>query len=165
MARGDKPRLIKASQSLRQRAVSFTAGLELELTDEVRAKIEAVIGESADSFAQEVLAKLKDMRRQVKAAEDDELQRIFILSNISEIAFDIKGMGGTFGYPLLSHLAKSLHDFTGKLGLPNEAQLEVISIHIDALYVVLARGVGGAGDKLEKELLDSLGVAVAKVQD
>src|SRR3546814_20084479 len=75
----------------------LTTGLELTLTDEVRAKIEAVIGESTDIFAKEVLDKLKDMRRQVKAAEDDELQRIFILSNISEIAFDITGMGGTFG--------------------------------------------------------------------
>ena len=165
MARGDKPRLIKAPQGLRQRAVNFTTGLELTLTDEVRAKIEAVIEESADTFAQDVLAKLRDMRQQVKAAEDDELQRIFILSNISEIAFDIKGMGGTFGYPLLSHLAKSLHDFIGKLGLPNEAQLEVISIHIDSMYVVLARGIGGTGGKMEQELLDNLGIAVSKVQD
>ena len=104
-------------------------------------------------------------RRQVQAAEDDELQRIFILSNISEIAFDIKGMGGTFGYPLLTHLAKSLYDFVTKLGLPNEAQLEVISIHIDAMYVVLAHGVGGTDSQTEKELLDNLRVAVVKVQD
>ena len=165
MARGDKPRLIKAPQGLRQRAVNFTTGLELTLTDEVRAKIEAVIEESADAFAQDILAKLRDMRQQVKAAEDDELQRIFILSNISEIAFDIKGMGGTFGYPLLSHLAKSLHDFIGKLGLPNQDQLQVISIHIDSMYVVLARGIGGTGGKMEQELLDTLVVAVAKVQD
>ena len=168
MAKGDKPRLIKAPQGLRQRAVNHTTGLELTLTDEVRAKIEQVIDASADTFAKEVLDKLKDMRRQVKAAEDDELQRIFILSNIAEIAFDIKGMGGTFGYPLLSHLAKSLHDFIGKLGLPNEAQLEVISIHIDSMYVVLARGIGGTGGtggKMEQELLDNLVVAVAKVQD
>jgi predicted DNA-binding protein len=165
MAKDNKVRLIKAPQGLRQRAVNFTTGLELTLTDEVRAKIEAVIAESTDTFAQEVLEKLRDMRSQVRAAEDDELQRIFILSNIAEIAFDIKGMGGTFGYPLLSHLAKSLHDFVGKLGLPNEAQLEVISIHIDAMYVVLARGIGGTGGQMEKELLDNLGTAVAKVQD
>src|SRR3546814_17341937 len=57
MARGDKPRLIKASQGLRQRAVNHTTGLELTLTDEVRAKIEAVIGESTDIFAKEVLDK------------------------------------------------------------------------------------------------------------
>lgn len=165
MARGDKPRLIKASEGLRQRAVNYTTGLELTLTDEVRSRIEAVIDDSTDTFAKEVLDKLKDMRQQVKSAEDDELQRIFILSNISEIAFDIKGMGGTFGYPLLTHLAKSLHDFTGKLGLPNEAQLEVISIHIDSMYVVLARGIGGPGGAIEKELLENLGVAVSKVQN
>jgi len=165
MAKADKPRLIKAPQGLRQRAVNYTTGLELTLTDDVRAKIETVITESADEFSKDVLAKLREMRRQVKAAEDDELQRIFILSTISEIAFDIKGMGGTFGYPLLTHLAKSLHDFVARVGLPNEAQLEVISIHIDAMYVVLAGGIGGTGGKMEKELLDNLSVAVNRVQD
>ncbi|WP_341702753.1 hypothetical protein [Ferrovibrio sp.] len=124
-----------------------------------------MIAESSDEFSKDVLEKLREMRQQVKAAEDDELQRIFIMSTISEIAFDIKGMGGTFGYPLLTHLAKSLHDFVAKVGLPNEAQLEVISIHVDAMYVVLARGIGGTGGKAERELLDNLGVAISKVQD
>lgn len=158
-----KPRLIKAPQELRQRAVNFTTGLDLTLSDEVRSRIETVIANSADQFSTDVLSKLREMRQQVKAAEEDHLSRIFIMSTISELAFDIKGMGGTFGYPLLSYLAKSLHDFIGKLGLPNEAQLEVISIHVDAMYVVLAQGKPGQGGKAEDDLMRNIGIAVAKV--
>jgi len=165
MAKAEKAKLIKAPQDLRQRAVNYTTGLELTLTDEVRGKIEAVISESADAFSQDVLGKLREMRMQVKAAEDDSLSRIFILTTIAELAFDIKGMGGTFGYPLLSHLAKSLKDFIADLALPNEAQLEVISIHVDAMYVVLAQGIHGMTDRLQKDLLDNLGIAVSKVRD
>lgn len=166
MAKGiSKPRFIKAPQDLRQRAVNFTTGLDLTLTDEVRAKIESVIAASADEFSNEILNNLREMRVQVKAAEDDPLSRIFIMETIAELAFDIKGMGGTFGYPLLSQLAKSLKDFIGKLGIPNEAQLEVISIHIDAMYVVLAQGIHKPSEKMEKDLLESLRVAVDKVKD
>lgn len=165
MNKKDKPRLIKAPQELRQRAVNFTTGLDLTLTDDVRAGIEGVISESADAFSKEVLEKLKEMRKQVKTAEDDQISRIFIMSTIAELAFDIKGMGGTFGYPLLTHLAKSLKDFIAKLGLPNETQLEVISIHVDAMYVVLAQGIQSQGSQREKALLESLQAAVAKVQE
>jgi HPt (histidine-containing phosphotransfer) domain-containing protein len=161
----DKPKFIKAPQTLRQRAVNNKTGLELTLTDEVRGSIEKVIGDSADAFSKEVLEKLREMRMQVKAAEDDPLSRIFILTTISELAFDIKGMGGTFGYPLLSHLAKSLKDFITELALPNEQQLEVISIHVDAMYVVLAQGVRGTTERLQKDLLENLSVAVTKVRD
>ncbi|WP_374304777.1 hypothetical protein [Ferrovibrio sp.] len=166
MAKGiSKPRFIKAPQDLRQKAVNFSTGLDVTLTDEVRAKIDSVIAETADEFSTEILNNLREMRIQVKAAEDDPLSRIFIMETISELAFDIKGMGGTFGYPLLSELAKSLKDFIAKLGIPNEAQLEVISIHIDAMYVVLAQGINKPSPKMEKELLENLRVAVDRVKD
>lgn len=166
MAKGiSKPRFIKAPQDLRQKAVNFSTGLDVTLTDEVRAKIDSVIAETADEFSTEILNNLREMRIQVKAAEDDPLSRIFIMETISELAFDIKGMGGTFGYPLLSELAKSLKDFIAKMGIPNEAQLEVISIHIDAMYVVLAQGINKPSPKMEKELLENLRVAVDRVKD
>ncbi|WP_428246884.1 hypothetical protein [Ferrovibrio sp.] len=163
--RKERARFIKAPQGLKQRAVNYKTGLELNLTDEVRSKIEATIMESKDEFSNEVLGKLREMRRLAAEAETDEFQRIFILNNITDLAFDVKGMGGTFGFPLLTHLAKSLHDFMGKMALPNDRQFEVISIHIDSLYVVLARGITGVGGRLEKELLDSLRIAVDKTQD
>jgi predicted DNA-binding protein len=165
MAKAEKAKIIKAPQELRARAVNFETGLDLTLSDEVRNRIETVISESADEFSKDVIDKLREMRKQVKAAEGDPLSRIFILSTISELAFDIKGMGGTFGYPLLSHLAKSLKDFISGLALPNESQLEVISIHVDAMYVVLAQGIQGVSDKLQRDLLDNLGIAVSKVRD
>jgi hypothetical protein len=165
MSKPNKVQIIKAPQDLRQRAVNFETGLDITLTDEIRGLIEKAISASEDAFSNDVLDKLREMRGQVKAAEGDPLSRIFILSTIAELAFDIKGMGGIFGYPMLSHLAKSLKDFIAGLALPNEAQLEVISIHVDAMYVVLAQGVRGTSEKLQKDLLDNLGVAVNKVRD
>src|SRR3546814_2707206 len=79
------------------------------------------------------------------------------------LAFDIKGMGGLFGYPLLTALGKSLNDFIGTLTMPSEASFEIISIHIDALYVLLAQHVTGQGGEVERVLISTLAPAVDKV--
>ncbi len=163
-ARKEKPVFIKASQALRQKAVNFKTGLDLNINDEVRSRIETAIAQSTDTFSKDVLGKLRAMRALVREAEEDEFQRIFIMSNIADLAFDVKGMGGTFGFPLLSALAKSLQHFINKIGLPNTQQFQVISIHIDALYLVLAQGVTGAGGETEKEMLATLRKAVEKTQ-
>lgn len=162
--RKERPVFIKASQALRQKAVNFKTGLDLNMTDEVRGLIDAAIDQSKDTFTQDVLSKLRAMRTLAKEAEEDEFQRIFIMSNIADLAFDVKGMGGTFGFPLLSALAKSLQHFIQKIGLPNTQQFQVITIHIDALYLVLAQGVTGAGGDTEQELLETLRKAVEKTQ-
>lgn len=158
----NKAQIIAASQVLRQRAVNYTTGFDLKINEEVRALIETAITATKDEFSNEILGKLREMRRLVKEAETDEFQRIFIMTGISDLAFDIKGLGGTFGYPLLSRLAKSLHDFIGKIGLPNEIQFAVISLHIDAMYLVLAQGKSGPGGSLEQQVVDTLAVAVNK---
>lgn len=161
----NKPQFIKANQSLRQRAVNFKTGLDLNMTDEVRGLIEKAIDDSKDEFSKDVLEKLREMRDLVKKAETDELQRLFIMGNITELAFDVKGMGGTFGFPLLTHLAKSLHDFLNKVGVPSPEQFDVVRIHIDALYLVLAQGIKGAGGKAEKQLVENLERAISKVMN
>jgi len=162
--RKEKPVFIKASQVLRQKAVNYKTGFDLNMTDEVRSRIDSAIAQSKDTFTQDVLGKLRAMRALTKEAEQDEFQRIFIMSNIADLAFDVKGMGGTFGFPLLSALAKSLQHFIQKIGLPNTDQFQVVSIHIDALYLVLAQGVTGSGGATEKELLETLRKAVEKTQ-
>lgn len=158
-----RAKIIKASQALRQKAVNHRTGLPLMLTDEVRGQIEGVIAASIDSFATEVLGKLVEMRQIIARLGKDEVSRAFVLPSVQELAFDIKGMGGLFGYPLLTALGKSLNDFIGTLTMPSEASFEIISIHIDALYVLLAQHVTGQGGEVERVLISTLASAVDKV--
>src|SRR3546814_4769917 len=96
------------------------------------------------------------MRQIIARLGKDEVSRAFVLPSVQELAFDIKGMGGLFGYPLLTALGKSLNDFIGTLTMPSEASFEIISIHIDALYVLLSPHVTGPGGEVQRVLISPL---------
>ncbi|MBP6817987.1 hypothetical protein V6B08_10335 [Ferrovibrio sp. MS7] len=158
-----KPQFINPPQELKRKAVNYKTGFSVNLTDEITEKLEATISANGDAFAIEVMEKLKTMRATINGVGPDSIARMLMLPSVAEMALDIKGMGGTFGYPLLTMLAKSLNDFIGALGMPTDAQFEVIRIHVDAMYVMLGQHVTGVGGASEKAMLSMLNRAVDKV--
>ncbi len=163
--RQTKPEFFKAPQELRRKAVNFRKGFSVNLTDEITAKLEKTIAANGDAFAIEVMDKLKTMRQAIQAASQDNAERAYSLPRLATTAREIKGMGGIFGYPLLTLLAKLLNDFIGTLSVPTDAQFEVVRIHVDAMYVLLAQHVTGAGGPTEKTLVNMLHQAISKVTD
>lgn len=159
----EKPKLIKASQELRRKAVNRQKGLDLVLTTDVRRRMEGVIAKATGSFEAEIMQRLGEIRHLLGGLGEDDFARMFLMPQIIELAFDIKGMAGTFGYELLTDLAKSLHDFLGLLNMPTSAEFEVVSIHLDALYLLLSHRVNGQGGEAERQLLISLGYAADKI--
>ncbi|MBX3455360.1 hypothetical protein [Ferrovibrio sp.] len=160
-----KPQFINPPQDLRNKAVNFKTGVAVQLTEDIASKLEAAIAANGDTFAMEILDKLKTMRTTIAGVGPDSIARMFMLPAIGELAFEIKGMGGTFGYPLLTRLAKSLHDFIRGLSMPSDAQFEVIRIHVDAMYILLAQHVTGQGGASESEMLAMLNRAIDVVAE
>jgi chemotaxis protein histidine kinase CheA len=75
---------------------------------------------------------------------------------IRRIAHDLKGQGGTFGYPLVTSFATSLHRFASmREGIETE-HVEIIKAHIDAMRAVVRDRVSGDGGEIGKDLAKSL---------
>lgn len=159
----ERPKLIKASMELRRRAVNRRQGLEMVLTQDVRSRMQTVIAKAITGFETETLARLAELRRLVTGLGHDEFALVFLIPQLQDLAFDIKGMAGTFGYDLLTDLAKSLQDFLASMEMPTSTEFEVVAIHIDALYLLLSSRVNGQGGDMERELLITLGYASDKV--
>ena len=85
-----------------------------------------------------------------------------LIARIVADALEIKGMGGTFKFPLLTQVAKSLHDYATQIHEPNAWNTVIVGHHIDALYVVLAQRITGLGGRIEAELLKALRAASTK---
>jgi len=149
---------------LKRKAVNYKTGLSLRLDDELRQKMEAVVQASSAQFLDETVERLKGLREALSRAASDPASRREVLEHIREEAFQIKGMGGVFGYPLLTEFAKSLHDFLKELVDLDELQQEIVSIHVDTLYVVVAHKITGTGGPLEAQLRASLKAAVDKAK-
>ncbi len=165
-ARPARPVHIPNRGDLRRKAVNYKKGLDLKLDDTLRAKMEVLVQSSANAFLDESAEHIKDLRERVSAAQTAEVEtRRLLVEDVREQAFQIKGMGGVFGYPLLTEFAKSLHDFLKTIdGDLDELQQEIVSIHIDTLYVVIAHKIAGSGGMLEAQLRASLKAAVEKAK-
>lgn len=159
----EKARLIKASEELRRRAVNHRQGLDLVLTPELRGQLERVIAAASPDFEKDILDRLVEMRQRLTGLNGDTFAMVFLLPQLHDLAVEIKGMGGTFGYHLLTDLAKSLQDFLAQIKLPTAGECEIITIHIDAMYMLLMRRIRGQGGDLERQLLISLGYASDKI--
>jgi HPt (histidine-containing phosphotransfer) domain-containing protein len=149
---------------LKRKAVNYRTGLDLKLDDELRQKMEAVVQASTAQFLEQTVEQLKSLREALGRAAADPASRREVLDHIREEAFQIKGMGGVFGYPLLTEFAKSLHDFLKELEDLDELQQEIVSIHVDTLYVVVAHKITGTGGPLEAQLRASLKAAIDKAK-
>jgi HPt (histidine-containing phosphotransfer) domain-containing protein len=160
----NKAQIIPNRGELKRKAVNYKTGMSIKLDEETLKKMEQLVENSSAEFLNETVDSLKGLREALGRAATDPSARREVLDHIREEAFQIKGMGGVFGYPLLTEFAKSLHDFLKELEDLDELQQEIVSIHVDTLYVVVSHKIKGSGGPLEAQLRASLKAAVDKAK-
>lgn len=97
---------------------------------------------------------------------DTPEKRPDFFAEMHNIAHDMQGQGGTFGYPLITSFAESLHSFT--VPTKNEItdnMVELVKAHIDAMRAVIKGRVSGDGGKLGAELEASLNEAIERYKN
>jgi hypothetical protein len=150
-----RPRRISAPQELKRKAVNPNKGVDIRLSDEQIAELDAVIQKSADTFIQQAGEQLRGLRTAFREAEIDMTARKSFARTAYDTSFEIKGLGGMFDLPLMTAIAKSLNDFLDGLETPDDRQMAIIGHHLDALYAVLANLIKGQGGEVERDLLDA----------
>ncbi|MEO5337505.1 MAG: response regulator [Magnetospirillum sp. WYHS-4] len=123
---------------------------------------EAMLDRAALDFAQwatTYLAKLSDLCTDavMKPGRRDSYFR-----EINLLAHELRGQGGTFGYPLVSMFGKMLYDLTGENCREDDNAVEIVKAHIDAMRAVLREKIAGDGGKIGRDLLVSLNQALDK---
>ncbi len=156
-----KARIIRPPDDLRRRAVNSTRGLNIDLTPAERARIETAVHRSKDRFVSQVANKLRTLRVTHTDAEGKPDLRPGYLKQLRDESLAIKGLGGTYGYPLVTAIAGSLNDFVLKRDTVDDRQLEVVRLHIDAIYVILARKSAALRPETEGELVASFKILTA----
>jgi hypothetical protein len=89
------------------------------------------------------------------------------LQQIFDLAHDIKGQGGTFGYPLITDIGDELCRLIKAIPAahhPRPSWLSAVATHVRALRLVADKDIRGDGDAIGAELLDGLRAAAARVK-
>ena len=83
--------------------------------------------------------------------------------DIHDLALELRGQGGTFGYPLISTFGKMLYDITGEGCGEDDTSVEIVKSHIDSMRAVIREKIAGDGGEIGRELLKSLKMSIKKV--
>jgi hypothetical protein len=162
MAGRTKAQIIPPSNELRRKAVNYKKGFSVDLTPSEMRELEKVVHAATDKFTIAASMSLKALRELVADARAGKTKPADIIRRVAREALDLKGLGGTFDYPLVTRIAKSLNDYTSQLGRVGKTQLDVIGVHVDALYVLMAQRVTGTGGETEWQVVEALGLATKK---
>ena len=128
------------------------------------AKAEDVIANLADDYmnwVREDFERLEAAYNQLKAGEGDVAEN---LDRVFQIAHDMKGQGGSFGYDLMTAIGDHLCRLIEKFDKAGPRELEMIRVHIDAMRVVITKELKGNGGDEGRALLMGLTLMVDKAK-
>ena len=161
----DKPKITVRYYRIRNRlmekaggigATAANTGFPRHVLEETEALFDEMISDYPD-WVQETLNKLTAL---VEVCVSFESKRIVTYKQIQEIAHEMKGQGGTFGYPLVSTFGDSLYDFTGPNGGLTDNHVHIIKAHVDAMKATINGRIQGDGGQIGQELKAMLAAAI-----
>jgi len=119
-------------------------------------RAENVIAEMADSYlewVQEDLKRIDEAYKKLAAASGERTKEA---EQVFQIAHDIKGQGGSFGYDLMTLIANELCRLIERQDGFDEAEVQAVKVHIDAMKLVIQNRMKGDGGKNGQALVDGI---------
>ena len=134
------------------------AEMPLDLLEEAEQQLERAALDFT-TWALDYLKKLSDLCTEALAA-DTEGGRVNFFQEINLLALELRGQGGTFGYPLISTFGKMLYDSTLEGCREDDNAVKIVQAHVDSMRAILREKIAGDGGKIGRELLASLKQAI-----
>lgn len=154
--------LFKLPNYLKQKMGSNAQRQPFVLPDDMLANAEQLLKREADGFLDWAKGYLDRLSRQVSEAKQISGERTANFDEINLIAHELRGQGGTFGYPLITVFGKSLYEVTKPPCRQDDASLEIVKAHIDTMRAVLRDKIEGDGGEVGQMLFKALKMAIAK---
>ena len=132
--------------------------LPVALLKEAEEELERTALDFSD-WAIEYLAKLSKL---CDKALEKEGVRTSEFEEINLLGHELRGQGGTFGYPLITVFGKMLFEVTGEGCAQDDNAVGIVKAHIDAMRAVIREKISGDGGQVGRALLKSLEAAIER---
>ena len=132
--------------------VSGGGPLDLATLAKADAAITA-LGEDFPTQAKRDLARVLDSLERAKVDADGRKEHV---AEIHAVVHELRGLGGTFGYILVSRIGNSLCRFVEVIDAVDDMSLTVPQAHVDALRAVITTRIKGDGGDLGREIAREL---------
>lgn len=124
------------------------------------ARAQALVDSMAGDFEERAVEEAGRILQLVEIAATEETEERVV--DIFRIGHELKGQGGTFGYPLISKIGASLCRYIESVSDQSRVDLEIVRAHAMALRAVASNRITGDGGPIEKQILGELNRLLAK---
>lgn len=118
----------------------------------VLARAQAAVADLARNYGANTLGDLDQCAALLKTAREAPDRRAAAIKDLYNIAHNIKGQGGAFGYPLVTRIGDSLCTLVRQEREFSDADLGVVQAHLDALRLILTKDIKGEGGEVGARL-------------
>jgi hypothetical protein len=144
-------------------STGFGGGGPGRISAEALERAEAEFEKMAEDYPDWVQGYLKKLTEHLSRCVDTPEDRPENFKKLNALAHDLKGQGGTFGYPLMSHFGDSLFNFTEEREEDiMDNHIEIVKAHIDSMRVVIGQRINGDGGAIGKTLIKELEGVISK---
>ena len=113
------------------------------------------LGEAEDELA-ELGASLELARNSVGSEQCLAINRIFRISH------DLRGIAGSFDYPLVTRVGSSLCGMIENKDTVGPLEFAVMDLHVGAMHMIMSNRMTGDGDAKAREMIDGIDAVVRK---
>ena len=147
------PQIIRPPQTLQSKVEKGGPGaVDLDAL----ARAEEVIANLADDYldwVREDFVRLEAAYDVLVSGEGDDAAN---LEALFQIAHDMKGQGGSFGYDLMTAIGDHMCRLLEKVDKAGPLEVQMIRLHIDAMRVVITKELKGDGGAEGRQLMMGL---------
>jgi len=126
------------------------------------AECQQLIDDAVSVFFKENLPNIEQMGVLLDRMKQETVLRKELAKELSQMAMSLKSQSETLGFVLVSNLINSLYRYSSSRKDFTEANLTVISKHLETLKVAFHNNLQGDGGATGKELMKSLEQLIAK---
>jgi hypothetical protein len=159
-----KVRLYRFRNALKEKVgyVGGAPGEPVRIDPAALERANAALEQMKEDYPDWVQKHIEELRLNHARCVDTPNERLKHYTKMREIAHDMKGQGGTFGYPLITTFATSLYEFVGPRAGTTDNHIEVIKSHIDSMAAVIKDRVKGSGGEIGQALTKGLHEAIER---
>lgn len=130
-----------------------------EIMRDVSQAVQSLEVEYREHLAAEI-AEIEKLNAAFQDAPDGTTAR-----QLFRLAHDMRGQGGTFGFPLITEVSASLCRYITKAGEAERLKPELVGLHVNALQVIQREQITGGGDTLSQQVVAALDETVTAELD
>ncbi len=128
-------------------------GRTIEINSASLAAAEAAVEAMAVSLNETLLSDIKDMQ---SAIDTYRKGGEVTLSSLYRMSFDLKGLGGSLDFPLLTNLGDTLCQMFDQPRPLTQSDFVIIEAHISAMIAIVSQNVRGRDDPVGQAILAEL---------